>query len=144
PSVNGLWSVKVDVALPCATQNEINGDEAQSLVDNGVMVVGEGANMPCTPEAIECFQGNGVMFSPGKASNAGGVATSGLEMSQNSLRMNWSREEVDEKLDTIMVNIHRAAYDTAKKYGREGDYVFGANVAGFLKVADAMLAQGVL
>ena len=144
PSVNGLWSVPVDVALPCATQNEINGDEAKSLVDNGVLVVGEGANMPCTPEAIECFQDNGVMFSPGKASNAGGVATSGLEMSQNSLRMNWSREEVDEKLDRIMVNIHKAAYDTAKKYGREGDYAFGANVAGFLKVADAMLAQGVL
>ena len=100
--------------------------------------------MPCTPEAVACFQSGGVMFAPGKASNAGGVATSGLEMSQNSLRMNWSREEVDAKLDAIMVNIHKSAYDTAKKYGREGDYVFGANVAGFLKVADAMMAQGVL
>ena len=144
PAVNGLWSVPVDVALPCATQNEINGSEAQSLVDNGVQAVGEGANMPCTPEAVACFQSGGVMFAPGKASNAGGVATSGLEMSQNSLRMNWSREEVDAKLDAIMVNIHKSAYDTAKKYGREGDYVFGANVAGFLKVADAMMAQGVL
>jgi glutamate dehydrogenase (NADP+) len=144
PSVNGLWSVKVDVALPCATQNELNGAEAQALVANGVQAVGEGANMPCTPEAVECFQSNGVMFAPGKASNAGGVATSGLEMSQNSLRMNWTREEVDSKLDAIMVNIHKAAFDTAKKYGREGDYVFGANVAGFLKIADAMLAQGVI
>ena len=144
PAVNGLWSVPVDVALPCATQNELNGEEAQALVDNGVQAVGEGANMPCTPEAVSCFQANGVMFAPGKASNAGGVATSGLEMSQNSLRMNWTREEVDAKLDGIMVNIHKAAYETAKKYGRDGDYVFGANVAGFLKVADAMMAQGVL
>ena len=144
PAVNGLWSVPVDVALPCATQNELNGEEAQALVDNGVQAVGEGANMPCTPEAVSCFQANSVMFAPGKASNAGGVATSGLEMSQNSLRMNWTREEVDAKLDGIMVNIHKAAYETAKKYGRDGDYVFGANVAGFLKVADAMMAQGVL
>lgn len=144
PSVNGLWSVAVDVALPCATQNEINESEAQALVDNNVMALGEGANMPCTPEAISILQSSGVMYAPGKASNAGGVATSGLEMSQNSLRMNWTREEVDAKLDQIMVDIHKNAFDTAKKYGREGDYVFGANVAGFLKIADAMMAQGVL
>ena len=100
--------------------------------------------MPCTPGAVEVFQEGSVLFAPGKASNAGGVATSGLEMSQNSLRLNWTREEVDQRLDAIMVNIHKSAYDTAKKYGREGDYVFGANVAGFLKIADAMLAQGVV
>jgi glutamate dehydrogenase (NADP+) len=144
PYVNGLWSVPVNVALPCATQNEINGEEAKALVDNNVMAVGEGANMPCTPEAIETLQNSGVMYAPGKASNAGGVATSGLEMSQNSLRYNWTREEVDAKLDRIMVEIHKNAFDTAKKYGREGDYVFGANVAGFLKIADAMMAQGIL
>jgi len=142
PAINGLWSVDVDVALPCATQNEVNGEEAAALVANGVMAVGEGANMPCTPEAVEAFQNAGVLFAPGKASNAGGVATSGLEMSQNSLRMSWTREEVDEKLDGIMVGIHKAAYETAEKYGRPHDYVFGANVAGFLKVAEAMLAQG--
>ena len=144
PALNGLWGVNVDVALPCATQNELNGEEAKLLVGNKVIAVAEGANMPCTPEAVECLQEHGILFAPGKASNAGGVATSGLEMSQNSLRMNWSREEVDEKLEAIMINIHKNAYETAKKYGREGDYVFGANVAGFLKVADAMLAQGVL
>ena len=142
PAMNGLWSVDVDVALPCATQNELNGEEAAALVANSVMAVGEGANMPCTPEAVEAFQKAGVLFAPGKASNAGGVATSGLEMSQNSLRMSWTREEVDEKLDGIMVGIHKAAYETAEKYGRPHDYVFGANVAGFLKVAEAMLAQG--
>ncbi len=142
PSMNGLWSIDVDVALPCATQNELNGEEAAALVANNVMAVGEGANMPCTPEAVETFLKAGVLFAPGKASNAGGVATSGLEMSQNSLRMSWTREEVDEKLDGIMVGIHKAAYDTAQKYGRPHDYVFGANVAGFLKVAEAMLAQG--
>ena len=114
------------------------------LVDNSVMAVAEGANMPCTPEAVEIFQKNGILFAPGKASNAGGVATSGLEMSQNSLRLSWTREEVDEKLDAIMVGIHKAAYETAKEYGRDGDYVFGANVAGFLKIAEAMLAQGVV
>ncbi|MBT5727663.1 MAG: NADP-specific glutamate dehydrogenase, partial [Euryarchaeota archaeon] len=126
PSSNGLWGVNVDVALPCATQNEINGAEAQMLVDNKVMAVAEGANMPCTPEAVEVFQKNGIMFAPGKASNAGGVATSGLEMSQNSLRYGWTREEVDAKLDNIMVNIHKNAAETAEKYGRPGDYVFGA------------------
>ena len=144
PSSNGLWGVNVDVALPCATQNEINGAEAQMLVDNQVMAVAEGANMPCTPEAVEVFQKNGIMFAPGKASNAGGVATSGLEMSQNSLRYGWTREEVDAKLDNIMVNIHKNAAETAEKYGRPGDYVFGANVAGFLKIAEAMIAQGVV
>ena len=144
PSVNGLWGVDVDVALPCATQNELNGEEAAMLVANNVIAVGEGANMPCTPEAVEVFQKAGVLFAPGKASNAGGVATSGLEMSQNSLRMPWTREEVDQKLENIMVNIHKNAFETAKKYGREGDYVFGANVAGFLKVAEAMIAQGVV
>ena len=144
PSSNGLWGVNVDVALPCATQNEINGAEAQMLVDNNVMAVAEGANMPCTPEAVEVFQKNGIMFAPGKASNAGGVATSGLEMSQNSLRYGWTREEVDAKLDNIMVNIHKNAAETAEKYGRPGDYVFGANVAGFLKIAEAMVAHGVV
>ncbi|MBO95788.1 MAG: NADP-specific glutamate dehydrogenase [Euryarchaeota archaeon] len=144
PSVNGLWNVKVDVALPCATQNELNGEEAEMLVANSVIAVGEGANMPCTPEAVEVFQKAGVLFAPGKASNAGGVATSGLEMSQNSLRLSWTREEVDQRLEEIMVNIHKNAFETAKQYGREGDYVFGANVAGFLKVAEAMIAQGVV
>ncbi len=144
PSSNELWGVNVDVALPCATQNEVNGAEAQMLVDNKVIAVAEGANMPCTPEAVEIFQKSGVMFAPGKASNAGGVATSGLEMSQNSLRYGWTREEVDAKLDSIMVNIHKNAAETAAKYGRPGDYVFGANVAGFLKIAEAMTAQGVV
>ena len=144
PSLNGLWGVNVDVALPCATQNELNGEEAKMLVANNVIAVGEGANMPCTPEAVEVFQKGGVLFAPGKASNAGGVATSGLEMSQNSLRLAWTSEEVDQRLEGIMVNIHKNAYETAKKYGREGDYVFGANVAGFLKVAEAMMAQGVV
>ena len=144
PAVNGLWGVNVDVALPCATQNEINGEEAKMLVANNVMAVAEGANMPCTPEAVTAFQEGGILFAPGKARNAGGVATSGLEMSQNSLRLSWTREEVDARLDAIMVDIHEQAYSTAKKYGRDGDYVFGANVAGFLKVAEAMMAQGVI
>ena len=144
PSLNGLWGVDVDVALPCATQNELNGEEAKLLVENNVIAVAEGANMPCTPEAVEVFQHAGILFAPGKASNAGGVATSGLEMSQNSLRLSWTREEVDQKLENIMINIHKNAAQTAKEYGREGDYVFGANVAGFLKVAEAMVAQGVL
>lgn len=138
------WSVKVDCAFPCATQNELNGDEAAALVKNGVMLVAEGANMPSTPEAVAAFQKAGVMFAPGKASNAGGVATSGLEMSQNSERLSWSREEVDAKLKGIMKNIHDAAYDAAKKYATEGDYVAGANIAGFIKVATAMMAQGLV
>ena len=144
PNLNQLWSTNVDVALPCATQNEVNGEEAQMLVEGGVIAVAEGANMPCTPEAVEVFQKNGIMFAPGKASNAGGVATSGLEMSQNSLRMSWSREEVDQKLEGIMVNIHKNAFETAERYGMPGDYVAGANIAGFLKVAEATMAQGIL
>lgn len=138
------WSVKCDIALPCATQNELNEDEAKILVDNGCICVGEGANMPCTPEAISVFHKAKILFSPGKASNAGGVATSGLEMSQNSLRLSWTREEVDEKLHSIMNDIHAACV----KYGKDGDgyvdYVKGANIAGFVKVADAMLSQGVV
>ena len=125
-------------------RQELNGEEAKMLVANKVIAVAEGANMPCTPEAVAVFQEGGVLFAPGKASNAGGVATSGLEMSQNSLRLSWTREEVDARLDAIMVDIHEQAYSTAKAYGREGDYVFGANVAGFLKVAEAMMAQGVI
>ena len=137
------WGLKCDIALPCATQNELNGDEAKILVSNGCICIAEGANMPSTPEAIEVFAEHKVLFSPGKASNAGGVATSGLEMSQNSLRMSWTREEVDEKLHAIMTSIHKACV----KYGKEGDYVDyvkGANIAGFVKVADAMLDQGVV
>ena len=144
PNLTQLWSTKVDVALPCATQNEINGNEAKMLVDGGVIAVAEGANMPCTPEAVEVFQKNGILFAPGKASNAGGVATSGLEMSQNSLRMSWTREEVDQKLEAIMVNIHKNAFETAERYGMPGDYVAGANIAGFLKVAESTMAQGIL
>lgn len=135
------WGVKCDIALPCATQNELNGEDADALLSNGCMCVSEGANMPSTPEAIEKFHKAKILFAPGKASNAGGVATSGLEMSQNSLRMNWTREEVDIKLHGIMVSIHEAC----EKHGREGDYVNyvkGANIAGFIKVADAMMAQG--
>ncbi|SDN64462.1 NADP-specific glutamate dehydrogenase [Acetanaerobacterium elongatum] len=139
----GIWSIKCDIALPCATQNELNGDEAQMLVKNGVIAVAEGANMPSTPEAVEVFQKNGVMFGPAKAANAGGVATSGLEMSQNSIRYSWTFEEVDKKLNDIMVNIFHSSYDASKKFGSEGDLVMGANIAGFLKVADAMLAQGI-
>lgn len=138
------WSVKCDCAFPCATQNELNGDEAKTLIENGVKLVAEGANMPSTPDAVVAFQGAGVMFAPGKASNAGGVATSGLEMSQNSIRLSWSREEVDEKLKGIMKNIHDNAYAAAKEFGMEGNYVAGANIAGFLKVATAMIAQGIV
>ena len=138
------WSVKVDVALPCATQNELNLDDAKALVANGVMAVAEGANMPTTLEATEYFQKNGVLFCPGKAANAGGVATSALEMSQNSERLSWTFEEVDSKLQTIMVNIFHNLDAAAKKYGMEGNYVAGANIAGFLKVAEAMTAQGIV
>ena len=138
------WSVKVDVALPCATQNELLIDDAKALVANGVIAVAEGANMPTSMEATEYFQANGVLFCPGKAANAGGVATSALEMSQNSERLSWSFDEVDAKLQTIMVNIFHNLDDAAKKYGAEGDYVVGANIAGFLKVVDAMTAQGVV
>ena len=138
------WSVKVDIALPCATQNELNLDDAKTLVANGVFAVAEGANMPTTMEATEYFQKNGVLFCPGKASNAGGVATSALEMSQNSERLSWTFDEVDKKLQGIMVNIFHNLDDAAKKYGKEGDYVAGANIAGFLKVAEAMKAQGIV
>ena len=138
------WSVKADIALPCATQNELNGDEAKALIANGVQCVAEGANMPSTPEAITAFQAAKVLFSPGKASNAGGVATSGLEMSQNSLRYNWTREEVDAKLHGIMVSIHESCVKYGKLDDGSIDYVKGANIAGFVKVADAMIDQGLV
>jgi len=138
------WGVKCDIALPSATQNELNGDDARTLLANGCICVSEGANMPSTPEAIEIFLENKILFGPGKAANAGGVATSGLEMSQNSLRLSWTREEVDERLHNIMINIHK----TCEKYGKESDgfinYVKGANIGGFVKVAEAMLAQGLV
>lgn len=138
------WEVKADIALPCATQNELNGEEAKALVANGVMCVSEGANMPSTPEAILAFQAANVLFAPGKASNAGGVATSGLEMSQNSLRLSWSAEEVDQRLHGIMVSIHEACVKYGTKEDGNVDYVKGANVAGFVKVADAMIDQGLV
>jgi len=138
------WEVKVDVALPCATQNELNGEDAKTLIDNGVFCVAEGANMPCTPEAVSAFHDSKIMFGPGKAVNAGGVATSGLEMTQNSMKLNWTEKEVDDKLHHIMVEIHNAC----RTHGTEGDgyvnYVKGANVAGFLKVANSMMDQGVI
>jgi glutamate dehydrogenase (NADP+) len=138
------WEVKADIALPCATQNELHGDEAAQLVANGVKCVAEGANMPSTPEAISAFQAANVLFAPGKASNAGGVATSGLEMSQNSLRLSWSAEEVDQKLHGIMVSIHEACVKYGTKSDGNVDYVKGANIAGFVKVADAMMDQGLV
>ena len=137
-----VWQVKCDVALPCATQNELNLDDAKTLVKNGVVAVAEGANMPSYPDAAEYLQTHGVLFAPGKASNAGGVATSALEMSQNSQRLGWTFEEVDKKLHGIMVNIYRNAAANAERFGNKGNLVVGANVAGFIKVADAMLAQG--
>ena len=140
----GVWSVKCDVALPCATQNELHLDDAKALVANGVIAVAEGANMPTTLEATEYLQENGVLFAPGKASNAGGVATSALEMSQNSERLSWTFDEVDAKLQGIMVNIFHACDDASKKYGFEKNYVVGANIAGFEKVAEAMTAQGIV
>ncbi len=138
------WGIKCDIALPCATQNELQEEDAKTLVNNGCVCVGEGANMPSTPEAIEVFTKAKILFSPGKASNAGGVATSGLEMSQNSMRYNWTAEEVDEKLHKIMLDIHEACVQYGKDDSGYVDYVKGANVAGFVKVADAMLAQGVV
>ena len=140
----GVWQIKCDVALPCATQNELDIDDAKQLVENGCKAVCEGANMPTTLEATKYLQENGVWFIGGKAANAGGVATSALEMSQNSERLAWTFEEVDSKLQDIMVNIYHNIDDAAKKYGHEGDYVMGANIAGFEKVAEAMLAQGVV
>ena len=138
------WSIKVDVALPCATQNELNEEQAKQLVENGCMAVAEGANMPCTPEAIALFQSRRVLFSPGKASNAGGVATSGLEMSQNSLRFNWTSKEVDQKLHNIMLDIHKQCVNFGTQEDGYIDYVKGANIAGFVKVADAMIDQGIV
>ncbi|MCR5639998.1 MAG: NADP-specific glutamate dehydrogenase [Lachnospiraceae bacterium] len=140
---HGVWQYKVDIALPCATQNELNEEDAKALIANGVMAVSEGANMPSTPEAVTAFLNAGVLFGPAKAANAGGVATSALEMSQNSERLHWTFEEVDSKLKGIMEGIFHACDDASKKYGMEGNYVAGANIAGFEKVAEAMIAQGV-
>ncbi len=141
---SGIWSTKCDVALPCATQNELDGEAAKALKANGCIAVAEGANMPCTPDAVEVFLSSGIMFGPAKAANAGGVATSGLEMSQNSLRLSWTFEEVDTRLKSIMVNIFKDAFEASKTCNCEGNLVVGANVAGFLKVSDAMIAQGVI
>ena len=141
---NPLWDHKADCAFPCATQNEINAKDAQNLLKNGVYVVSEGANMPTVPEGVELFVEKKILYGPGKAANAGGVATSGLEQSQNSLRLSWTREEVDARLHAIMKSIHRQCVDAAAAYGMEGNYVAGANIAGFLKVANAMMAQGVV
>ncbi len=139
----GIWTVKCDIALPCATQNELDLDGAKALVANGVMAVAEGANMPSTLEATEYFQSHGILFAPAKAANAGGVATSALEMTQNSMRLSWTFEEVDQKLNDIMVNIYKNASAAAEEYGMPGNLVAGANIAGFLKIANAMMAQGV-
>ena len=139
----GIWTIPCDVALPCATQNELDLAGAEALVAHGVMAVCEGANMPTTPDAAEFFQKNGVLFAPGKASNAGGVSVSGLEMSQNSMRYSWTFEEVDRKLEEIMKGIFHAAYTAAEEYGCSGDLIAGANIAGFLKVAESMKAQGI-
>lgn len=141
---NPLWNHKADCAFPSATQNEINGQDAQNLVRNGVKLVAEGANMPSTPDAIEVFLSNGIQYAPGKASNAGGVAVSGLEMAQNSMRLRWPREEVDHRLRTIMISIHKACLDAAEEYGKPGNYMIGANIAGFVKVVNAMLDQGLV
>ncbi|WP_066505065.1 NADP-specific glutamate dehydrogenase [Abyssisolibacter fermentans] len=139
-----IWELKCDIALPCATQNDINEESANILINNGVIAIGEGANMPCTNEAIKTFLNNKILLAPAKAANAGGVATSALEMSQNSLRLSWSFEEVNKKLDNIMVNIFKTASDAAAKYGKSENYVAGANIAGFLKIADTMIAQGLV
>jgi len=138
------WHIPAQCAFPSATQNEINGEDAKLLIQNGCYVVGEGANMPTTLDGVEHFRAAKTLFGPGKAANAGGVATSGLEMAQNSMRISWSREEVDGRLKEIMTSIHTAAWETSKEYGVPGDYVTGANIAGFVKVADAMLAQGLV
>ena len=140
----GVWSIPCDVALPCATQNELDLEDAKTLAANGCFAVAEGANMPTTMEATEYLQENNILFAPGKAANAGGVATSALEMSQNSERLSWTFEEVDGKLKNIMVNIFHNLDDAAKRYGMEGNYVAGANIAGFEKVVDAMNAQGIV
>lgn len=140
----GVWNVPVDVALPCATQNEVNGDEAATLLKNGCFCVAEGANMPSTIEAIDHYLEAGILYGPGKAANAGGVAVSGLEMSQNSMRLSWTREEVDTRLHEIMFNIHNACTETAIEFGHPGNYVMGANISGFRKIADSMMDQGVV
>jgi glutamate dehydrogenase (NADP+) len=139
-----MWTHKADCAFPCATQNEINADDAQSLLDAGVYLISEGANMPTTPDGVQIIMDAGILYGPGKAANAGGVAVSGLEMSQNSMRLHWSREEVDQKLHGIMKSIHRQCLEVSEEFGTPGNYVNGANIAGFLKVADAMLDQGVV
>jgi len=140
----GVWNVKCDIALPCATQNEVDGNDAKTLAANGCICVSEGANMPSTPEAIEVYLDRKVLYGPGKAANAGGVAVSGLEMSQNSLRLAWTREEVDQRLHGIMKSIHKACVETAEEYGHPGNYMMGANIAGFVKVADSMIDQGLV
>ena len=139
-----VWSVKADIALPCATQNELNGHDARTLIDNGVKIVAEGANMPCTPDAVRLFGESGVTFAPGKAANAGGVATSALEMQQNASRDSWSFEHTEQRLEKIMRGIHDRCLETSEEYGAPGNYTVGANIAGFIQVADAMLAQGVI
>jgi len=139
-----IWTIPCNIAMPCASQNEMDGEGAKTLIRNGAMAVFEGANMPLTPEAISAVLDAGLLYTPGKASNAGGVATSGLEMSQNSIRMSWSFEEVDEKLHTIMKEIFKACYDASLECGMPGNMMVGANVAGFLKVANAMMAQGIV
>ena len=141
---NPLWNHKADCAFPSATQNEINERDARNLVNNGVQVVSEGANMPTTPEGVNVFLEHGILYGPGKAANAGGVSVSGLEMSQNSMRLNWPRDEVDKRLKNIMKNIHRMCRETAEQYGHPGNYVMGANIAGFVKVVDSMIDQGVV
>jgi glutamate dehydrogenase (NADP+) len=140
----GVWNITCEIALPCATQNELNGDDAKTLLDNGCFVVSEGANMPSTPEAVELFIEKKILYGPGKAANAGGVAVSGLEMSQNSQRLSWTREEVDARLNDIMKRIHEACVTTAAEYDQPGNYVAGANIAGFVKVADSMIDQGLV
>lgn len=142
--LNPLWNHKADCAFPSATQNEINAKDAQNLINNGVFVVSEGANMPTTPEGVNIFLDKGILYGPGKAANAGGVAVSGLEMAQNSMRFGWTRDEVDNRLKMIMHSIHKSCVDTAERFGTPGNYVNGANIAGFLKVADAMMDQGVV
>jgi len=143
PGCRGIWNIPCDIALPCATQNEIDGESAATLIKNGCFCVSEGANMPSTPEAIYNYIQSGILFGPAKAANAGGVATSGLEMSQNSIRMGWTFEEVDARLREIMKNIYNNSSGCAAEYGSEGNLMFGSNIYGFLKVADAMLAYGI-
>jgi glutamate dehydrogenase (NADP+) len=143
-SSNPLWANKADYAFPCATENEINGTDAQNLVSNGIKLVCEGANMPTSPEGINIFLDKGILYGPAKAANAGGVSVSGLEMTQNSMRLNWTREEVDQRLGTIMKTIHRTCLDAAAQYGIPGNYMYGANIAGFVKVVEALLDQGLV